>query len=456
MDPIKAPIGTRDFAPAEMAVRNHVAGRMRSVFHRFGYHEVGTPTFEDLQLFTAKSGPGIVDELYNFKDKGDRDLALRPELTAPAMRMYYASHFTDPKPLKWSYFGNCFRYDRPQAGRYREFWQFGCEQIGAGTPLAYAELLALADAVLREVGLQRREFFVGHVRVLRHCVDSFGFAAEARGAMMRAIDKRNDAEIRRLASEKGGCEAALDRLFLVMDAPSVAAAKNALLIDLSETDPDAAPLRDAVAELEAVFRDLKAFGVEDVRLNLGIARGLDYYAGIVFEVHSPILGAQKQLLGGGGYDLSGVFGGQPTPTMGFGLGFDRTIVALEKEAEATGKKAFPAEPGPVAYFAALSDAALAEVLPIVARLRAAGAAVELDLATVQTNIVVFGLRGDAPAFVAAARAQVSTAVHVVVVGCGRVGSELAGTLEKDGHSVAVVDKNKSAFRRLPQGFGGTT
>ena len=379
-EPIKSPIGTRDFAPAEMNVRNHVAGRMRAVFRRFGYSEVGTPTFEDLQLFTAKSGPGVVDELYAFKDKGGRDVALRPELTAPVMRMYYGSHFSDAKPLKWFYFGNCFRYDRPQAGRYREFWQFGCEQIGAGTPLAYAELLALADAVMREVGLGAREFHVGHVRILRHCVDTFGFPAEMRGAMMRAIDKRNDAEIRRLATEKGGCEAALDRLFLVMDATSVAAAKEALQLDLTPDDPDEAPLREAVAEVETVFRQLQAFGVEDVRLNLGIARGLDYYTGIVFEMHSPILGAQKQLLGGGGYDLSGVLGGQPTPTMGFGLGFDRTIVALEKEAELAGKKtAFPAEPGPVAYFAALSEAALAEVLPIVSRLRAAGAHVELDL-----------------------------------------------------------------------------
>jgi histidyl-tRNA synthetase len=379
-DPIKAPIGTRDFAPAEMAVRHHLAMRLRAVFERFAFREVATPTFEDLALFTAKSGPGIVSELYNFKDKGDRDLTLRPELTAPVLRMYYASHFNDPKPLKWFYFGNCFRYDRPQAGRYREFWQFGCEVIGAGTPLAYAELLALADALLKEAGLQERDFLVGHVMVLRHCVDSFGFEADMRSRMMRAIDKRDDDEIRRLAREKGGCEAALDRLFLVMDAPTLEAATNALTIDLSPDDPDSANLRAALEELRAVLHHLKTFGVADVRLDLGIARGLDYYSGLVFEVHSPILGAQKQLLGGGGYDLSGVFGGQPTPTLGFGLGFDRTIVALEKQAEMEGKEAaFPQPLGPVAYFAALSDAALAEVLPIVARLRAAGAHVDLDV-----------------------------------------------------------------------------
>jgi histidyl-tRNA synthetase len=338
---------------------------------------VQTPTFEDLALFTAKSGPGVVDELYNFKDKGDRDLTLRPELTAPVMRLYFGSHFNDPKPLKWFYFGNCFRYDRPQAGRYREFWQFGCEQIGAGTPLAYAELLALADAVFKEVGLRQRDFYVGHVKVLKAAVDSFQFDDATRGAMMRAIDKRNDDEIRKLAASKRGCEAALDRLFLVMDAPSVAAARHAMS---TEAVQDEAAIGQALDELDACLRHLAALGVGDVKLNLGIARGLDYYTGIVFEMHCPALGAQKQLLGGGGYDLSGVFGGTPTPTMGFGLGFDRTIVALEAEAKEAGKDgAFAPEAGPTVYFGALSEAALAKVLPVVAQLRKAGVTADIDL-----------------------------------------------------------------------------
>jgi histidyl-tRNA synthetase len=379
-EPVQRPRGTRDFAPAEMAVRHHVAGRMRGVFRHFGYREVATPAFEELGLFTAKSGEGIVSELYNFKDKGERDMCLRPELTAPAMRMYYQDHFNDPKPIKWFYHGACYRYDRPQAGRYREFWQFGCEQIGAGTPLAYAELLALADAVMGEVGLTQREFYVGHVKVLKQCVETFGFDAETRGRLMRAIDKGDRAEIQRLADAKGGCEAAIDRLFLVMDAPSVAAARNAFLLDATSRSEGDAELRADLADLEAVLGHLQSFGVENVKLNLGIARGLDYYTGIVFEMHCPILGAEKQLLGGGGYDLSAVFGGQPTPTMGFGLGFDRTIVALEKQAELEGKAtAFPREPGPVVYFAALSEAATARILPIVAHLRSKGVEVELDL-----------------------------------------------------------------------------
>lgn len=406
-DPIQRPIGTRDFAPDEMAVRRRVEAQMRGVFLRHGYREVATPAFEELQLFTAKSGPGIVEELYDFKDKGDRHLTLRPELTAPVMRLYFGEHFNDPKPLKWFYHGPCYRYDRPQAGRYREFWQFGCEQIGAGTPLAYAELLALADAMFKEVGLRQREFYVGHVKVLKHCVDAFGFDKDTRAALMRAIDKGNRDEVRRLAATKRGCEAALDRLFLVMDAPTVAAARHALLLDETANPPEEeAELLADLKDLERCLAYLHAFGVRDVRLNLGIARGLDYYTGIVFELHCPALGAQKQLLGGGGYDLSGVFGGAPTPTMGFGLGFDRTIVALEAEARQAGKErseAFPPEPGPEVYFGALSEAALAKVLPLVAGLRAAGVSADLDLL------------GRKPGAVAKA-ADAARARHLVIVG----------------------------------------
>lgn len=376
----QAPIGTRDFAPGEAHVRAHVARTLESVFARYNYHSVQTPTFESLELFTAKSGEGVIDELYAFQDKGERDLCLRPELTAPTMRMYFTNHFNDPKPIKWYYFGNCFRYDRPQAGRYREFWQFGCEQIGAGTPLAYAELMALASDCLAAVGLHNRDFQVGHVGILKHCVEAFEFDAATRAQLMRAIDKRDDEAIKTLARSKQGCAAALDRLFLVMDAPTVAAAAHALQADLETGNPDFEGVRQALRDLEATFEAMRVLGVTDARLNLGIARGLDYYTGIVFEIHCPILGAQKQLLGGGGYDLSAVFGGQSTPTMGFGLGFDRTIVALEEEAKRENRKPhWPALPRPVAYLGALTPGASGPVLSMVQQLRRHDVRVDVDL-----------------------------------------------------------------------------
>lgn len=368
---VNRPRGTRDFDPAQMAQRRGAEQALRQVFQTFGFQEVQTPVFEELELFTAKSGDGIISELYNFQDKGERDMTLRPELTAPVMRMYFQDHAFDPKPIKWCYFGACYRYDRPQEGRYREFWQFGCEQIGAGTPLAYAELIALGAGCFDALGLKDIEIRVGHVAILRAAVDTFGFDEETRGAFMRAIDKEDRETMQQIATDKGGCEAALDRLLLVMDAPDVAAARLAM-------GDEAA---DAFDDLRQTLELLAAFGV-DVTLNLGIARGLDYYTGVVFEAHCKELEAQSQLLGGGGYDLSALFGGQPTPTMGFGLGFDRALVALEKQG-----RALTSTPRPVAYLGALSDAAQTAVVPIAARLRRSGVAVELDIARRKPNKV---------------------------------------------------------------------
>jgi histidyl-tRNA synthetase len=143
------PRGTRDFTSEEMDKRRYIEKVIRSTFQTYGYHEIQTPTFETLELFTAKSGQGIIDELYFFKDKGNRDLALRPELTAPVIRFYIDKLQMEPKPLKLFYFGNCYRYDRPQKGRYREFRQAGCEIIGTDTPEAYAELISLAYSILK-------------------------------------------------------------------------------------------------------------------------------------------------------------------------------------------------------------------------------------------------------------------------------------------------------------------
>ncbi|MCX9015145.1 MAG: ATP phosphoribosyltransferase regulatory subunit, partial [Candidatus Methanoperedens sp.] len=128
---LQKPRGTRDFLPEEMARRKYVENNLRDVAQRWGYGEIKTPTFENIELFTLKSGEGILGEIYNFKDKGDREIALRPELTAPVVRMYVEELQKSAKPLKFYYFDNCFRYERPQKGRFREFFQFGVEIIGS-------------------------------------------------------------------------------------------------------------------------------------------------------------------------------------------------------------------------------------------------------------------------------------------------------------------------------------
>ena len=180
--------GTRDFAPEEMAARLALERRFDQVASRHGFRRVQTPTFEPLDLFTAKSGPSIVSELYAFEDKGGRPLTLRPELTAPVMRMVAAEMTHVPHPLRLCYFGNCFRYEEFKTARYREFWQYGCEIVGASGPLVEAETIAFAAALIEAAGV-RSHLRIGHVGVLRGMLTAAGMEGDAIGEVMRRFDK---------------------------------------------------------------------------------------------------------------------------------------------------------------------------------------------------------------------------------------------------------------------------
>jgi histidyl-tRNA synthetase len=309
---VNRPRGTRDFLPADNTRRRYVEGIMRNVARNWGYGEVVTPTFEHLDLFTLKSGEGIVEELYNFTDKGDREMTLRPELTAPVMRLYVNELQPFSKPFKLFYFENCFRYERPQKGRFREFWQFGVELIGSGKPDSDAEVISLADALLKAVGV-KGVMKLGNLTVIRTLLK--GLEPEIVSKFMRLIDKKEYAGLEALLEEIGAEEQLKSDL--------------SRLIKLEGKDilPDVKEIVGDIPELASFERTLKlldAYGV-DYSLDFGIARGLDYYTGMVFEVYAEGLGAQKQVCGGGSYQLIQLFGGGDVPSTGFGIGFDRII-----------------------------------------------------------------------------------------------------------------------------------
>ena len=169
---IQCPRGTRDFLPDEMERRRHYENILRMTARTFGFREISTPIFEETELFVTRSGPNILNEIYAFKDKGDRDIALRPELTAPVMRMFVNGMSNEPRPLKLFYFGQCFRYERPQSGRYREFFQFGAELIGNANAETDAEAIALAAAMIKALGLRDYKIRIGHIGVLRNMLSS--------------------------------------------------------------------------------------------------------------------------------------------------------------------------------------------------------------------------------------------------------------------------------------------
>ena len=313
--------GTRDFLPAEMRKRKIMEERMRDVAERWGYEEIRTPTFERAELFTQKSGEAILKEMYEFRDKGDRHLALRPELTAPVIRMYINELKMTPKPAKVYYFGNCFRYEEPQKARYREFWQFGTEIIGSDRPEAQAELIALAFNILKSLGV-KAELHVGHVGLIRERLRVLHADEEQINTVMRLMDREEEdrhAVIELMdEGERDKIGYLLDGLSDLIDSKGKNALQEARDRNIIATDSD------ALRELELLLEYLDYYSV-DYTLNLGIARGLDYYTGMVFEIYDAggMLGAQNQICGGGSYRLAALFGGEDIPLTGFAFGFDR-------------------------------------------------------------------------------------------------------------------------------------
>jgi len=350
---IQRPRGTRDFLPEETEKRGRAKLAMQDVLERWGYQEVATPTFEHLELFTIKSGASVVEEIYSFTDKGGRDLALRPELTAPVMRMYVSELQNSPKPQRLWYFGNCFRYERPQRGRFREFWQMGAELIGGAKPDSEAEAIALADGMLRSVGVTG-DIHVGYLGLIRSILEKIG--AEHRSSVMRMIDKKERAALAALLEDIGQShlgllelidlkgQGALDKAVEIVQelgaggdqacdaapagVPAAAAPSSAGRGSARQGRAVGAELH--LEEFQETVDLLGAYGV-NFTIDFEIVRGLEYYSGTVFEIYAEGLGAQRQICGGGTYELASLFGGKETSSTGFGLGFDRIMEIVQME-----------------------------------------------------------------------------------------------------------------------------
>jgi histidyl-tRNA synthetase len=350
---IQRPRGTRDFLPEETEKRGQAKKAMQDVLERWGYREVATPTFEHLELFTIKSGASVIEEIYSFKDKGGRDLALRPELTAPVMRMYVSELQNSPRPHRLWYFGNCFRYERPQKGRFREFWQMGCELIGGAKPDSEAEAIALADRMLKSVGVTG-DIHVGYLGLIRTILSKIG--AQHRSSVMRMIDKKERSALAALLEDIGCSHLGLLELIDLKGQPALDKAAEIVKdmrpgpADLSDAFIAEAPARALpspagrgsarqgrvvgaelrLEEFQEMVDLLRAYKV-NFTIDFEIVRGLEYYSGTVFEIYAEGLGAQRQICGGGTYELANLFGGKEISSTGFGLGFDRIMEIVQME-----------------------------------------------------------------------------------------------------------------------------
>ncbi len=368
----KALPGFRDFYPDELALRQYIFGVWRTVALRYGFEEYDGPPLEPLELYTQKSGEEIVGQLYAFKDKGDRDVALRPEMTPTLARMVGARAQGLKKPIRWFSMPQLFRYERQQRGRLREHFQLNVDIIGEPGPMADAELIATAIDVMRGFGFGPGDVRarVSDRRVLRALLVGHGVTEAQLPAAFGAIDRVERVPREALAdglTKQGIGLGPLDSVFEIAalrGLPAVTAA----LAKVPGGDEAGAPLVEAHGALTAMGL------AEFVDVDLTIVRGLAYYTGIVFELFD----AKKSLraiCGGGRYDgLLKALGGVDLPALGFGMG-DVVLGELLKDAQRM--------PPPGAKLDALLVAVSGEDIPFVLRLahdlRDQGFAIEYSL-----------------------------------------------------------------------------
>ena len=368
----KGPLpGFRDFYPNELAERAHIMRVWREVARRFAFVEYDGPPLEPLDLYTKKSGEEIVGQLYNFEDKGGRQVSLRPEMTPTVARMVAARANALRKPVRWFSMPQLFRYERQQRGRLREHFQLNVDIFGEADVTADAELLAVAVDIMREFGLGTEDVVarVSDRRLLRALLAHVGIGVEQTDGVFAVIDKV-ERQPRDVSAEK---LAALGLSAPVIDE----------LLDLVRTStPETlreryggnAEVSALLASLERYFEHLTHLGVREfVRLDLTIVRGLAYYTGIVFELFD-VKGELRAICGGGRYDtLMEAVGGPAMPALGFGMG----DVVLGELLRARGLEV-PAN-APDFWVASEADGAAGEVMTVATLLRRTRASVEYAL-----------------------------------------------------------------------------
>lgn len=362
--------GFRDFYPEDLAVRTHIMRVWREVARRYGFHEYDGPPLEPLDLYVEKSGPEIVQQLYNFTDKGGREVALRPEMTPTLARMAGARANGLRKPIKWFAIPQLFRYERAQRGRLREHFQLNLDILGEEDVAADAELLAAAIDMLRAFGLTESDFVarVSDRRLLRALLLHAGVPTEQLTLVYNIVDKlereTREALAGRLTREAGldaGSAAAVLDIFQHRNFDAVREA-------YAGTEGVAAE----IARMSEYFEILDAMGLSAfVRFDLSVVRGLAYYTGTVFELFDT-RGELRAICGGGRYDdLLKRVGGTDLPALGFGMG---DVVLKEL---LTDRGLLPnAAAGVDYYLVAVTPAERSAVLALARRLRGAGNSVE--------------------------------------------------------------------------------
>jgi len=311
--------GTRDYYPADKRVQNYIFSVWRKVSESFGYEEYGTPILEPLDLYAAKTGQEIVNEqTYSFTDRGGRTVAIRPEMTPSVARMIAARQQETGYPARWYSIANFMRYERPQRGREREFWQLNADIFGASGVEADAETILMAHSLMKAFRAKEAMYTIrindrGLIEAMMR--DYLGLSTVQSEMMIKLFDRKGKIPheaFRDQAVEIFGAEKAPDGLKKIAKLISSNDMEH-LPAELAELEP--------VKRLRDLFRIIHAGGVRNAVFDITLMRGFDYYTGMVFEVFDNHPDNNRAMFGGGRYDgLVSLFGGEPVPTVGFAPG----------------------------------------------------------------------------------------------------------------------------------------
>ena len=359
--------GMRDLLGEEAQTFTHIIAKARETAALYGYKEAITPVVEPLELLSAKSGEEIRQRMFIFKDLGERQVALRPEFTASIARLATTALKNEPKPLRLFSVGSVYRYDEPQRGRYREFWQSNFELMGSGRPEADAEIVLLTNSLMMGLGLHGYAFKIGHIGVIRGILSQEGVEEKTQNAILQRMDKKEYEEAFKLApTEK--CRVMLEGLLELKGGDCFETVEK---IKSYVAGCDKA--KAAAENLCEILKLIVESGCPIQTVEPAFARGLEYYTGMIFEIYIPEL--DIALGGGGRYDrLIELFGGEPTPAVGCAHGIDRVALALQTQKATVAGKA-----GHRVLVLAVNEALKVEALKIAQMLRGLGVVVEFEI-----------------------------------------------------------------------------
>jgi len=321
--------GMRDFLTEEAKIMKYVEDRARRVAELYGYKEIITPILESYELLAAKAGDEVRLRMYAFDDLGGRKVALRPEFTPSVARLVATTLRNEPRPFRLFCLGSLYRYDEPQRGRFREFWQCNYELMGSSKPEADAEILMLTDSLMKAAGLKKYTFRVGHVGVLKGIMTEEHLHDKVQTQVLQLMDRKQHDEALGLVESSGAsknCVAVIKDLMKLKGRTVFETVQK--IRNCVRGYEKAVGAGENLYEILELF--LKSGRKVDIAVDAGFARGLEYYTGMIVEVTVPEL--EVALGGGGRYDkLIELFGGEPTPAVGIAHGMDRIMLAMQSQ-----------------------------------------------------------------------------------------------------------------------------